>query len=411
MSYLRNVNTTSADSFSIDAFGRNRVSNPVTLFASQHIYDESPDFWESVLTGGGTAAHVANESCVRITNTTASGDKVVRQTRRYFRYTPGKSQLVFLTGVFGASKANVRKRYGYFDASNGIFAEQTSAGMSWVRRTNVTGSPVDTSVAQTNWNIDKLDGTGVSGYTIDMSKAQILAIDMEWLGVGRVRCGFVIDGKILYCHQFLNANNLSTVYMSTGSLPVRAEIENTAGTASGTSMDVICSTVISEGGNDAELTSRVRSANNGTSTISVSTRRAILTIRPKATLNSITNRGLINLIDATVHNTGNQNILIELVKGHSLGGSPSYTSVSATSLVEYDVTGTTITGGETIWSGYGYQSNAGARVEMPLDHLVNSDIPLTLSVAGTSPTLLSIVITSLGTATACASAMTWREIY
>jgi hypothetical protein len=54
----------------------------------------------------------------------------------------------------------------------------------------------ETVVPQTNWNIDKLDGTGISGITLDISKAQILWMDIEWLGLGTVRIGFVINGNL-----------------------------------------------------------------------------------------------------------------------------------------------------------------------------------------------------------------------
>jgi hypothetical protein len=79
-----------------------------------------------------------------------------------------------------------------------------------------------------------------------------MIVDLEWLGVGRVRLGFVIDGKIYYCHELLNANVLTLVYMSTPNLPVRYEIGNN-GTGAASSLVHICSSVMSEGGQQATV--------------------------------------------------------------------------------------------------------------------------------------------------------------
>ena len=118
-----------------------------------------------------------------------------------------------------------------------------------VLRGKMSGSPVDTVISQSNWNLDKMDGTGLSGITLDFSKSQIYFFDMEWLGVGRGRYGFFHNGVPIYCHETLNSNVISTVYMSTPNLPIRFSIENDwAGAA--TTMAQICATVISEGGSD-----------------------------------------------------------------------------------------------------------------------------------------------------------------
>src|SRR6056300_783741 len=179
------------------------------------------------LTGSGTVTDTANKSTVNLNVTTASGDKVIRQSKRVMSYQPGKSLLILNTFVMNAQEENLEQRIGTFDANNGIFFEDTGTGYQIVRRTYVTGSAVDNDVAQSSWNGDKLDGTGASGYTLDPTKASIMFTDYEWLGMGSVRVGFVIDGKFIVAHTFLNANNLTTVYMQTANLPIRYELETT----------------------------------------------------------------------------------------------------------------------------------------------------------------------------------------
>jgi len=232
----------------VDAFGRLRVSQPFTLFDSQNRYQKDPQFSESTA-NGASITYDSNASTVLLSADTTSGSKAVRQSYRVFPYQPGKSLEVFATFVMNTAKTNLRQRVGYFNTDNGVFFQQNNSTLSFVLRTATSGTPSDArTVDQADWNGDKLDGTGLSGITLDVTKAQILYMDFEWLGVGSVRCGFVIDGKLIICHTFNNANDLDKVYMTTAILPVRYEIESTAATATGSTMKQICSTVISEGG-------------------------------------------------------------------------------------------------------------------------------------------------------------------
>lgn len=232
----------------VDAFGRLRVSNPYTLFESQNRYEADPQFSAATATGG-TATYNTNTKAVDLAVTTSSGSEVVRQTKRVFTYQPGKSLLVMATFVMNAAKTNLRQRVGYFNADNGIFFQIADTTKSFIIRTKTSGTVSDArKVDQSDWNGDKLDGTGPSGITLDVTKTQILFIDMEWLGVGTVRCGFIINGQYIVCHTFNNANSQTAVYMQTAILPIRYEITNTGATASSSTLNQICSTVISEGG-------------------------------------------------------------------------------------------------------------------------------------------------------------------
>ena len=246
----------------VDAFGRLRVGSPYTLFDSQARYANDNSF-DTSTTSGGTATFNTNQSSTAMTVTTTSGSQVVRQSYRSFPYQPGKSLLIFATFCMGAPKTNLSQRVGYFDVNNGIFLSQDSTTINMNLRTSTSGSPVTTSVPQSNWNVDKLDGTGTSGITLDLTKTQIFYVDLEWLGVGIVRTGFVIGGKYINCHTFYNANTTNTtVYMTTAILPVRYEILNTGTTASSSTLTQICASVISEGG--YEQTSQIYWARNAT---------------------------------------------------------------------------------------------------------------------------------------------------
>ena len=360
---------------SLDAFGRLRVANPYTLFDSQNRYQKDPQFSEA-LTGSATASYVANESSVDMAVTTASGDKAVRQTFRVFPYQPGKSLQVLATFVMNTGKTNLRQRVGYFNTDNGVFFQVSGTTNSFVLRTNTSGTPSDArTVNQTDWNGDKLDGTGASGLTLDVSKAQILYMDFEWLGVGSVRCGFIIDGAFIVCHTFNNANDIDKVYMTTAILPVRYEIENTGAAASASTMTQICSTVISEGG--YQQVSALTWARMTAVMVATTTFKPMVSIRLKST-------ALGAVVIPSVYNA----IPIGSVLDYEvvLMKNPTLTSASWTSLstnVEYDLSATALTGGTIVQQNYTSGSNQGSGTASGgTDY--NFDLQLGVSLAGTS---------------------------
>lgn len=333
----------------IDAFGRARSSSPYTLFDSQNRYAKNDDFTEYTVSGGNVG-YDTNTSTVSLNVTTTTNSEVIRQTKRSFSYQPGKSLLVMNTFVMPTSTSSIRIRIGYFNDQNGVFLQRDGTTLSIVRRTYVTGTAADTTVNQADWNGDRLDGTGDSGFTLDTTKAQIFWQDFEWLGVGAVRCGFIINGQIIVCHTFNNANNLDSVYMTTAILPVRYEIKNTGSTAA--TLKQICSTVISEGGYEKKVAlnvARMTTANTGIGTSFVPLVSLRLT-SSASTPFSVTRPGAVVIPDGySVLPTAASSVTFEivLVKDPTLTGSPSWTATDSAN-VQYDLAATGYTGGTII---------------------------------------------------------------
>jgi len=243
-----------ADSGNLDAFSRLRTSFPYTVFDSKQLIDKQPLYWDDQQTAGaGTVStYLANFAATRLDVTGNVAGTRVRQTFRRFNYQPGKSQLILLTGILtaegGAGVTGVTSRIGYFDDNNGVFFQRAGSVLGVGVRTFTSGAPVNTIVAQTAWNLDRLDGTGPSKLTLDPTKTQIFIVDFQWLGVGRVRFGFDIGGVIIYCHQVFNANVLVVPFMTSPDLPLRYELSSTGtGAAVTASLLHICSSVQSEG--------------------------------------------------------------------------------------------------------------------------------------------------------------------
>ena len=237
--------TVSLGQQAIDAFGRLRVSNPETLFDTRSRYYDHGQF-ASQLSGAGSVTYDADSSTFDLT-VVSSGDSVIRETTKTFVYQPGKSLLVFSTFCMNTPIAGIKQRVGYYGEDNGVFFEVDGTNYSLVIRSFSSGVLTEERIPQADWNGDILNGTGPSGITLYPDRTQIFYCDIEWLGVGTVRAGFVIDGQFILCHSFNHANQSGnvTTYMTTGCLPLRYEISSTTG---GATLKQICSTVISEGG-------------------------------------------------------------------------------------------------------------------------------------------------------------------
>ena len=385
-------NTVSFGGTNTDAFGRLRVSQPYTLFDSQNRYAIDNQFSTST-SGSGAATHLSNESSVNMAVSTTSGDEVVRQTYRVFPYQPGKSLLLLATFKMDTAKTNLRQRVGYFNTANGVFLEQGANGITFVLRTSTSGSATDTRyVAKASWNGDKLDGTGASGITLDLTKTQILFLDFEWLGVGSVRCGFVINGQFIVAHTFHNANIQTSVYMTTAILPVRYEITNTGTVASSSAMKQICSSVMSEGGYEAvsqEHVARMVSATTGT--YLTTTFKPLVSIRLASTaLGAVILPYNLNFLPTT-----SDNYELGLFKNTTLT-TPTWTAVSSNSNVEQDLASTSMSGGTIVYSEF--TTGKSGRVPLATGSGYNWDLQLGNSLTGVSDiyTLAARTVTSTG---------------
>lgn len=389
-----------ADSASIDAFARLRVSNPVTLFDSKQIHDNQPLFWDdSEVSGSGTgSSHSTDEAATTISVSTTTAGKRVRQTFQRFNYQPGKSQLILCTfGEFDTS-TGITKEVGYFDDSNGLFLRSDEGVVSVVRRTSVTGTAVDTAVSQASWNLDTMDGNGDSGVTLDFTKTQILIIDFEWLGVGRVRYGFVIDGVPIYCHELNNANSLTSVYMSTPNLPIRYSIENDA-TGAADDFCHICSSVQSEGGQDKNGV--LRHVDSGSvSGLSSGTKYAMLGIR----LQSGKLDGVVELENISlIVTSGNDRAHWELIFNSTVAGTFTYSN--QTNSVVQTAAGSssnTVTGGTEMDGGYFTTS-------LPVTNTVPNALKLGADIAGTVDEIV-LVCTPITNNITVEASLTWREL-
>ena len=338
-----------------DSFGRLRVSNPQTLFDTQARYYNHNQFASNVA-GAGTYTFDSNSSTFAMAVNTASGDKVYAETYKVFPYQPGKSLLIYSSFCMNIAKPNLRQRVGYFSSQNGIYFEQSDSTLYMVIRSYSSGSVVETRVAQSSWNGDPLNGLGPSGIELNPAVDQIFFCDIEWLGVGSVRTGFIIGGQYIVVHTFEHANiaGNTTTYMSTGSLPLRFEIENTGTASSSSTLRQICSTVISEGGYSLSGTPRSIGHNLGTPVRlpNDTSFKPLLSIRLLSTCPDSIVLPTFFTIAPVAQSTFKYRIYSRAV---TTGG--TWTSIGAASPVEYNLAPTAVSSGEIVTEGFIMSSN------------------------------------------------------
>ena len=344
-------------SFPTDAFGRLRVSEPFTLFDSSHRYRDN-GLWSTYTSGTASATFNASQGLMDLTIGTANNDEIIRETTKVFSYQPGKSLLIMSTFVMSPTKTNLRQRVGYYGDDNGIYVELYGNALYFVERSSVTGSMTETLVAQADWNGDKLDGTGPSGITLDITKAQIFWMDIEWLGLGTVRLGFIINGQFILCHSFHHANLITSTYITTASLPLRYEIKNIGVTSSSSNLKQVCSTVLSEGGYELRgaqqavgtaVTSPFRLTTPGTFYPVVTLRlKSSASTPPVDRTDAVVIITALSLLGKTTGDTFNWQ-----VRNASISSGGTWVSAGADSAVEYNLTATTLTtAGRIMASGY-----------------------------------------------------------
>lgn len=388
-----------------DAFGRARMTTPYTLFESQHRYLENSK-WNTDTATGGTATHVPAESVVDLAVTTTSGSRVYRETKRVFAYQPGKSLLIMTTFAMASPKTNLRQRVGYFSSLNGVYLENDGTYNYIVLRSQSLGTT--TRIRQDAWNGDRFDGTGASGRNVNVSKTQILWMDIEWLGVGDIRVGFVVDGGFVLAHTFHNDNEQTTTYMTTAILPIRYEIENTGTTASASTMKQICSTVISEGGFELSGFQRVI----GTPITSVYTLTTAGTYYPLVSLRLKSTALDDIVILSAISLLGSSNVGInynwKLVTNDTITGG-TWVSAGSSSTIEYNITGTGASGGDVLASGYTSSTTQSSQsVDISKEALFK--FQLERNSFTSTPYTLSLVVAADTNSAKVFGSMDWEEI-
>lgn len=330
------------DNNTVDAYRKLRVSNQFGILNSSMQNSINNEEWETITSGVGSFTYLPVESAGNLSIGTASGDRALRETIKTFQYEAGTGMDVLMTGVLGNTQTGTSSRIGIYDDENGVFFEVKDGAFGIVlRRTLSIGVTEDIRIEQANFNGDKLDGTGESGYVIDITKSQLFNIDYAWLGVGRVRVSLWTGNCFCVVHEFKYNNLLTTPYMGKGDLPLRYEIINTAAVLSTSTMKQICAAIFIEGGlnPDGYTRAAITPANTEYDLANNTDFFSLVTVRVKAGFNRInikpSSMNMITLAGDSVH--------MCLFLNPTFTTTPTWSDVDSFS--EFSTTNSIITGG------------------------------------------------------------------
>jgi hypothetical protein len=362
-----------------DTFGSQRVSQRYTIFDDKHLYAKNdgtngPETWVYTATGGGTATFVAAEKCVTLATTTTSGDKMVKETSVYLPYIAGDGQFHFLTGIVGSTTTNCTKRWGRLNSTDGYLWADVDGVMQVGYRSSVSGQTVTTLTPQTSWNVDRLDGEGPSGFTLDKTKFNIYIIYYGWLGGATLVHAVYLHGRIIPVHITDTSNMQAAVTVGTPTLPIRWEIENTGTTSGVNSFKTICTALKSEGAGTSPRANSFTASHKQTLRTNISTRTPILAVRLLTAYNGVANRVLARY-KSLAYFVESNTAFIELVKvtGWSSITGGSWTALQANvSACEMNTTLTAVTGGtehlvDSFYAAVGAGANARAAAKYTPD--------------------------------------------
>ena len=383
----------------ISPFGDLRVASQSNVFESVFNFDKLPLIYDESLATGGTSTWNSITNTIDTLTTTTSGSSVIRQTRARIRYNTSRSVRVQISGNLGGNKANCTRRVGQFDTSNGIYFELAGTVLNVVIRSSMTGSVVNTAVAQSSWNLDKLDGTGSSGFTLDTSKHQLWVIEYGWQGIATVRFGLYINGRVTYCHEINSANLLTTPYMKTANLPIRTEITNTGTTTSNTTMSINCIVIKNEGEESTQEGLSRAYARPITKTVRTSD-TPVLSLR----LNSTHLEGIIQILKAAIYVDTADNVIWSLYLNPTLTSSTFAVSLG---YCDIDIAATALSDGTVLDTGFVRQNNSSEVSSALLFEKIKTLMGVNL--AGTSD-IITISARGASTNADVLAAITWREI-
>jgi hypothetical protein len=393
---------------SVDAFGRARMAQPLTLFDSSLRYQDDTRFNYANSATGSSIVYDANSSTVSLNvRSSVANSYAYRESSRVFPYQPGKSLHTIQSFCMAPAQTGLRQRVGYFGSQNGVYLELNGSTLNFVIRSFSSGSLVEDKISQDAWNIDKLDGTGPSLLTLDMTKTQLFWTDIEWLGVGTVRCGFIINGQLIHCHSFHHSNLANTTYMTTACLPLRYEIENTNSMSNNASLNVICASVMSEGGYEV----RGRNKTIGHLPNSSYTLTTAGIFYPVASIRLKSERPDAIVVPKSIALLGlggNGTRLAYKIVENATVGNGSWTSAGTDSSIQYNLTANSISGGTDLDQGYIYVTRQSSfpltmqddifRLQLGRNSFSNTNTTFTLAVAGA------------GASDTCIGAINWMEI-
>ena len=400
------VLTVDDDTVQHTSLNRRKVSTFELVDYATFTTSKDTDIFDEISSGTANSTHAPYFGMVKFEVGSAAGDQIIRQSKRVQRYLPGRQNEFGTTVILGAPTTGIRRRIGMFDESDGFYFEDSGDGTyRCVLRRNTAGGIVTESYARADWNVDKLDGTGRSGLTLDLSLIQHLSIEYEWYGAGQIEWNFVIDNNKHPIHRILHANREDHTWSSRASLPIRYELTNVTG-ATGTHTSYQGAHSLSAEGTST-LVGRQDSISNSITGRTLTLANVFYPVVAIRLASDKLNSVIIpdEYSGATLDNTS---IFVRILEGVTITGG-TWVAVGGDSPIEYNITATSFTGGTTLSTKYISSGNMGAVSTFPERSITQLQRSTTTTLGDTSSIFL-IAIAATGAQKSAWASLGWIEV-
>lgn len=395
-------------SSSIDSKGRLKVQTQESLFFNTFQYGKETDVWDETTANGASASFNTNQGLVDMSVTSTLGSKVVRQTRQVMRYTAGRQNTLTFSVRIEMPVVGVRRRFGLFNGSDGFYFEDSGTldangqpEYAVVLTSTASGVLTTQRVTRNNWNGDKLDGTGPSGFTANPLAQQMISMDYEWYGAGQISFSFIMNGLPRVIHTFNTGNILLLPWSRTPFLPIRLELENFGGAAGthhlyqGSNSLLVEGRLVKQG-----IPSNILTPLSGISLDTALTFYPVVSVRMKPT----TLEGIILLLNFVANTLDNTDIYYKVLRNATLNGT-WVDMPDANAFTQYNYTSTgAVTDGDQIDSGF-ITAGAAVRVELSKD----ADLQLGRGSMGTVSDTVTIAIAAKNANKKAVASLSWIE--
>jgi len=408
---VKNSNVSDTNPFPTKIVSPTTSKNQLKVAASEIVffntfqYGIETDIWDNSTQNGGSALFSSNISGVVMQVSGQSNSEVIRQTINTMRYIPGRSAELTFGIKLNNPVSGIRRRIGLYNGTDGFYFEDNGGdyACTLVNSYGSNGTPYLERVSRSNWNGDKLDGTGDSGITASGDAMQMIGFEYEWYGAGQVIFKYIIEGSARTIHTFNTGNRLPFPWSITPFLPIRLEIKNIDGVA-GTNYMVQFSNSLTNQGNTTKLgiAQSLLTPLTGYNMPTARTFYPVISIRLKATAL----QGIVIPSSFQAFTLDNTIIFYKIIRNATIANGSWVNMTDTNSFVQYNMTSTTaITDGVNIDAGIISIGGGGSRVILDKD----TQYQIGRSALGTVSDTITLAIAGYATNKDAVAALTWIE--
>lgn len=368
---------------SLTSYGEIMIANITPIIQSDFNYGINAEMFS---TGTLSGTNISQNSNIAVECSGTAGSFSEIKSKRLLRYRPGQGNGLRFSALFTTASNGTTQIIGCGDQNDGYFIGYSGSNFGILRRTR----GVEHWTLQSEFNIDKIDGTSGTSFQINPEKGNVFDVQYQWLGYGAIT--FNVEnpatGKFIPFHRIKYSNTNSETSTKFGSNPflIRVDCHSTSAVKpvlkTASMMAYLEGSLVYTGPTFAVTGSKTN----------VIAQQNILTIKNVDTYRSLPNKIPVKTKTITIAVEGTKPVVLSAIKNATLGGTPTYTSASSESVIVYDTAGTTATGGSYIGSFTLAKTDSIIITDKEIETFINPGEALTFTAESKNATEVTVTV-------------------